>query len=219
TAYIIRPDDIISTRLNRLSVRYMNIRCLIRSILSFGERNLISSGIDIRSRLEQVGTSPEEVMSKIHGLEEYRVTKRINRTSIDDIADDASTSMIESRYNNLKEVTLNICERIKSASPFDTEARNRLSNFSELVRANEDKYYTCPNIIVDSINRNIYAHSYDHRSMNSMATERTVIVIIVLGCLCALFYFFILGTRRFKASRNRSKINQHRLRGKPKFEC
>ncbi|CUT16864.1 MULTISPECIES: hypothetical protein [Candidatus Ichthyocystis] len=219
TAYIIKPADIISTRLTRLLVRYMNIQCLIRNILSLGEINLISSGIDVRSGLEQVGTTPEEILSKIHNLEEYRITKRINRTSMDDIVDNANIDRIEYRYNRIKEVALGICDRIKNSSPFNIESRNRLSNFSELVRANEDKYYTCPNIIVDSINRNIYAHSYDHRSMNSMATERTVIVIIVLGCLCALFYFFILGTRRFKASRNRSKINQHRLRGKPKFEC
>ncbi|WP_141663258.1 hypothetical protein, partial [Candidatus Ichthyocystis sparus] len=106
TAYIIRPADIISTRLTRLSVRYINIRCLIRSILSFGERNLISSGVDFRHGLEQIGTTPEELLSKIHSLEEYRITKRINRTSMDDIVDNANIDRIEYRYNRIKEVAL-----------------------------------------------------------------------------------------------------------------
>ncbi|WP_092403785.1 hypothetical protein [Candidatus Ichthyocystis sparus] len=180
-SYVIKPIDTISDEVARLHLRHINIRCLFKNILSLGEINLISSGIDVRSGLEQVGTTPEEILSKIHNLEEYRITKRINRTSMDDIVDNANIDRIEYRYNRIKEVALGICDRIKNSSPFNIESRNRLSNFSELVRANEDKYYTCPNIIVDSINRNIYAHSYDHRSMRKHENIHTGLVLYAMG--------------------------------------
>ncbi|CUT16863.1 putative membrane protein (partial), partial [Candidatus Ichthyocystis hellenicum] len=204
----------ISDEVARLHLRHINIRCLFKNILSFGEKNLISSGIDVRSGLDKVGTNPEEVLSMIHGLEEFHIIKRINRSSIDYVTDNANAARIERRYTEIKEVALGICEKIKNASPFDIEYRNKLGNFSELVRTNDAAYHTCPDMI-GSTNHDIY----HNRSLNSMAADKTVIIIIVLASICALFFFLILGTRRFKTFRNRSKISKRKLVGRPKFKA
>ncbi|CUT16865.1 putative membrane protein [Candidatus Ichthyocystis hellenicum] len=201
---VIRSADAITTRLARLSLRYMNLRCLMRNILAFGEKNLISGGINVRSELEKIGTTPEGFMSiehREHRLENYEIVNRVNRSCTDDARDLLNVGRIEHRYNTIREVTLNICEKIKNTSPFDAESRHRLSNFSELVRTNDASYHTCPNMIGGN-NRDIYSD----RSLNSMETERTVIIIIVLGSLFALLYFFILlVTRKLKTSRKRSR--------------
>ncbi|WP_092490746.1 hypothetical protein [Candidatus Ichthyocystis hellenicum] len=141
-------------------------------------------------------------MSIEHRLESYQIVNRINRSCVDEARTSINVGRIEYKYNRIREVTLSICEKIKNTSPFDAESRHRLGNFSELVRTRDYSYHTCPNMISSS-NRDIYSH----RSLNSMETERTVIIIIVLGSLLALLlYFFIpLVTRKLKTSRKRSR--------------
>lgn len=212
SSYVMGPIDKISISLMKLSVKYRNLNCLMKNVLDFGEKNLYSLGINIRSELGRVGTSPEEMMSKQRFLQNQEI---ISGTNLNDINGTIAANIekeigvYESKYYRIKEVVLSISERIKEFSPFDIQSRYRLGNHSALVRTNDLSYYPCPSVCGNShgcSNINIYPHEND----DSMATERTVLIIIIFTSILALFYFFVMSSKKLKIFSNRSKNNRLR---------
>ncbi len=199
TPYLISPADITISKLIELSLKYRNIQCLIIKIFKFGEDNLILNGIDVRSELNSVGTNPEEITSKIFDINEIGILNgfdRINYTHESIIRHENYIAEANNSYNKIKEIALGAFEKISNISYFDTQAKYRLGNFSELVRTSDTTYHHCQDI--DASN-----YYVNHNEVpDSPMAEKPIVIIIILMTILTLLYLFVRSTKKFRISRN-----------------
>ncbi|WP_092343827.1 hypothetical protein [Candidatus Ichthyocystis sparus] len=183
----------INIRAMKSAVRYTNVECLISKILKFGEHNLISNGIDIKSRLGQVGTSLEEIRSKKYKFI-YPLQKYFNSSSsTNDLLNEIHVAKVEHNYKMVKETILKACEEIKNISSFDIQDRLKLSNFSETVTLDDESYHRC----YDTSN----SYVYYYENTKSISTEEPIAIIVTIITIFALLYFFAIITKMIKRNR------------------
>lgn len=200
TPHVLKQSEIVSIALMKLSLKYNNMKCLIKNVLIFGEKNLASSRIDVRSELGRIGTKLETLMSRNYGA---YLHDHIEIYSMDKASTNYYIEKMEREYSATRKAVLSICEKVKSTSTLDIQARHQLGNLSELIRKNDFSYHHCQDI---NIGKGL--DIYSRKRENSMDTEKTTILIIVLMTFFALLYFFILASRKIRAYKNRRKINQ-----------
>ncbi|CUT18422.1 putative membrane protein (partial), partial [Candidatus Ichthyocystis hellenicum] len=177
-----RAGDAFLVKVMELYMKYSNMLCLLRGLLSLGERNLISHGVDIRSEVEEAGVSLDDIILGNHNF--GRIETIIHNETFYS-ANATNITEIELRYSSVERIILNACTRIQNITYFNEHSRNQLANTSALIRDSDTSYINCP---YNQFGNDVSISEH----VNSTTTDRTVLRATVLIIVCTILSLIVM---------------------------
>ncbi|WP_092483249.1 hypothetical protein [Candidatus Ichthyocystis hellenicum] len=168
-------------KISELSVKYENIYCLTENILKFGEKDLISHGINIRPELEKFGINPEDRKLTQDTIDRLYIAAQAETNVTEAIAE------VEDKCDSVVAVVLDACEKIKNIADFDSNARNRLGSISDIVTLNDTLHRDCPDIHTGTPKDNSVARP----------TVKVVFIVVIVSVLLLLIMLVVREAKKF----------------------
>ncbi|WP_242645209.1 hypothetical protein, partial [Candidatus Ichthyocystis hellenicum] len=182
-------------------MKYSNMLCLLRGLLSLGERNLISHGVDIRSEVEEAGVSLDDIILGNHNF--GRIETIIHNETFYS-ANATNITEIELRYSSVERIILNACTRIQNITYFNEHSRNQLANTSALIRDSDTSYINCP---YNQFGNDVSISEH----VNSTTTDRTVLRATVLIIVCTILSLIVMIIMRNPLQRRQRNYGGNQL--------